>query len=308
MDDEVAAVRAFNRYYTGVIGVLQEGLLETPYSLTEARVIFELAQEAETEVLALRLALDLDAGYLSRLLARFEADGLVVRERSAADARRQIVRLTARGRATFEMLNERSNQEVQALLGRLSPERRARLVSAMLTIEEILGAKPANSYVLRPLGPGDYGWVIQANGAIYAEEFGWDSTYEALVARIVADYVDNRDPVRENAWIAEVAGVRVGCVFCIKEDETTARLRLLLVDPAARGLGLGSALVKACMDFATKAGYQDMVLWTNSVLADARRIYEKAGFELVDSAPHHSFGHHLTSQTWHCPLPPTPTT
>lgn len=302
MGDEVAAVRAFNRYYTGVIGVLQEGLLETPYSLTEARVIFELAQAEETEVLALRRGLDLDAGYLSRLLARFEADGLVVRERSATDARRQIVRLTSRGRATFEVLNERSNQEVRALLARLSPERRARLVSAMRTIEEILGETPPESYVLRPLRPGDYGWVIQANGAIYAEEFGWDSTYEALVARIVADYVDNRDPERENAWIAEVGGARVGCVFCVKEDDTTARLRLLLVDPAARGLGLGSALVKACMDFATKAGYQDMVLWTNSVLSDARRIYEKAGFELVDSAPHHSFGHPLTGQTWHRPL------
>lgn len=305
MDGEVAAVRAFNRYYTGVIGVLQEGLVDTPYSLTEARVVFELAQADETEVLSLRRGLDLDAGYLSRLLARFEADGLVVRERAAADARRQIVRLTERGRATFELLNERSNVEVRALLDRLPAGQRARLVAAMATIRGILdsaGAPP--SYVLRTLGPGDYGWVVQRNGVIYAAEFGWDRSYEALVARIVADYVDNHDPERENAWIAEADGVPSGCVFCVKEDETTARLRLLLVDPAARGLGLGSALVDACIRFAEKAGYREMVLWTNDVLADARRIYQRAGFELVDSTPHHSFGHDLVGQNWRVSLNP----
>lgn len=304
MDEDVAAVRAFNRYYTGVIGVLQEGLLQSPYSLTEARVIFELAQADTADVLGLRRTLDLDAGYLSRLLTRFDSDGLITRERSTADSRRQIVRLTEAGRSTYQMLNDRSNEEVMALLARLPADRRRRLSAAMQTIRGILddAAEAPVPYALRPLGPGDYGWVIHRNGAVYAQEFGWDHSYEALVARIVADYIDTRDPERENAWIAEVDGAPVGCVFCVKEDETTARLRLLLVDPAARGLGLGDALVAECLRFATKAGYKQIVLWTNDVLAAARRIYIRAGFELLDEARHHSFGHDLVGQNWRRPL------
>jgi len=301
--DDVAAVRAFNRFYTGVIGVLDEGLLESPYSLTEARVLFELGQTETTEVLDLRRVLDLDAGYLSRLLTRFEADGLVSRERSPGDARRQVVRLTERGREIQVMLDRRARDEIVALLDRLPESQRRRLVAAMETIETLLDPLPRpGAYTLRPLGPGDYGWVIGRNGSVYAQEFGWDSTYEALVARIVADYIDKRDEKRENAWIAEAGGVPVGCVFCVKEDEDTARLRLLLVDPVARGLGVGGALVDECLRFARAAGYRDMVLWTNSVLADARRIYLRAGFELVEEDRHHSFGHDLVGQTWRLSL------
>jgi GNAT superfamily N-acetyltransferase/DNA-binding PadR family transcriptional regulator len=259
------------------------------------------------EVLELRRTLDLDPGYLSRLLARFEADGLVVRERSSSDARRQLVRLTEQGVAVARMLDERSETQIRALLDGLPAPHRERMVTAMRTIHEILDADFKASeppFTLRPAGPGDYGWVVQRNGAVYAAEYGWDSTYEALVARIVADYIEGRDEKRENAWIAELDGRPVGCVFCVKEDDDTARLRLLLVDPAARGLGVGSALVEECLRFATEAGYREMVLWTNDVLVSARRIYERAGFTLTDSSPHHSFGHDLTGQTWRRPLQP----
>jgi DNA-binding MarR family transcriptional regulator/GNAT superfamily N-acetyltransferase len=305
MTDQIAAVRAFNRRYTGVIGVLQEGVLDTPYTLTEARLLYELGQarapQEPTEVLELRHGLDLDPGYLSRILARFEADGLLTRERSAVDARRQTVRLTDQGAAASQALGERSNDEIRALLDGLPDEHRTRLVAAMGTIHEILdGTTPEVS--IRQARPGDYGWVVERNGYLYHQEYGWDSSYEALVARIVADYLDARDPERENAWIAETRGARVGCVFCMREDDETARLRLLLVDPAARGLGLGSALVDECLGFARQVGYRRMVLWTNDVLTSARHIYQRAGFELVESAPHHSFGRDLVGQTWELPL------
>jgi len=303
MSDDVAAVRAFNRFYTGVIGVLDEGLLRTTYSLTEARVLFELGQADASEVLDLRRRLDLDAGYLSRLLTRFTADGLVVRDRSPQDARRQVVRLTEQGRATQAMLDERAREEIETLLERLPGTGRRQLLSAMETITAVLDQAPrSGKFILRPLGPGDYGWVIHRNGLVYAEEFGWDATYEALVARIVSDYIEGHDPAGENAWIAEVAGEPVGCVFCVREDRSTARLRLLLVDPAARGLGIGAALVDECLLFARQAGYREMVLWTNDVLAAARRIYQHAGFELVEQAPHHGFGHDLVGQTWRLAL------
>ncbi len=301
--DDVATVRAFNRFYTGVIGVLDEGLLSSPYSLTEARVLFELGQQDATEALDLRQKLDLDPGYLSRLLTRFEADGLAVRERSPNDARRQLVRLTERGREVQVLLDERAREEIEALLEKMPEIDRRRLIGAMDTITELLGeSRRPHEYVLRPLGPGDYGWVIHRNGLVYAEEFGWDATYEALVARIISDYIEKRDPAREDAWIAEVAGEPVGCVFCVKEDETTARLRLLLVDPAARGLGVGSALVEECLRYARSVGYAEMVLWTNDVLASARHIYQRAGFQLVEEDRHHSFGHDLVGQTWRLKL------
>jgi DNA-binding MarR family transcriptional regulator/GNAT superfamily N-acetyltransferase len=263
-------------------------------------VIFELAQRDTTEVLALRRSLDLDAGYLSRMLSRFEADGLITRERSAADARRQIIGLTEQGRAAYAMLDERSDEEVRALLAGHSGEQRRRLVTAMDAIRAVLDGTPdaPDSCELRPMRPGDHGWVIQRNAVLYAREYGWDGSYETLLARIVAGYLENHDPARERAWIAEADGEPVGCVFCMREDDTTARLRLLLVEPEARGRGVGGRLVDECLRFAREAGYKDMVLWTNDVLAAARRIYQRAGFELVEEEPHHSFGHDLVGQTW----------
>jgi DNA-binding MarR family transcriptional regulator/GNAT superfamily N-acetyltransferase len=297
--DLVATVRDFNRFYTNVIGVLRGGLLDTPYSLTEARVIFELAQRDAVDAADLRRELDIDAGYLSRILSRFAADGLISRERSGTDARRQVIALTPAGRQAYAVLDERSGAEITSMLDRLGGEQRQRLVGAMTTIREVLGEAPQpRAYVIREPRTGDLGWVIARNGTLYAEEYGWDGTYEALVARIVADYVAKRDPRREAAWIAELDGAAVGCVFCVRRDEETAQLRLLLVDPAARGLGIGGRLVAECLSFAKRAGYRRILLWTNDVLADARRIYERAGFTLGDEERHHSFGHDLVGQTW----------
>jgi DNA-binding MarR family transcriptional regulator/GNAT superfamily N-acetyltransferase len=299
MSDRISSVRAFNRFYTGVIGVLQEGLLRTPYSLTEARAIFELAQRDDLEVGELRRMLGLDAGYVSRILARFEADGLITKQRSPEDARRQVLRLTEAGRSAFEMLDTRSVEEIGGLLSRLSEQDQRRLVGAMGAIEALLGESPQpRSFVLRPFAVGDFGWVIHRHGVLYAQEYGWDETFEALVARIVAGYIENRDPQRENAWIAEVDGERAGCVFCVRREETIAQLRLLLIEPSARGMGIGTRLVEECLRFARRAGYERIMLWTNDVLEDARRIYERAGFELVEEGSHHSFGHDLVEQTW----------
>ncbi len=300
MEDVIARVRAFNRFYTNVIGVLSEKLVRSPYSLTEARVIFELAHRAATEVTVLRRELDLDAGYLSRLLARFDADGLITRERSESDARRQVIRLTDAGRDAYAMLGERADDDVRAVLEPLTEENRRRLVAAMDTIEGVLAqARRPVAYVLRPLRPGDIGWVVHRHGVLYAEEYGWDSTFEALVARVVADYIDKHDARRENAWIAEVDGEPVGCVFCVRRDDTTAQLRLLLVEPSARGMGIGARLVDECLAFARRAGYRSIMLWTNDVLSAARRIYERGGFELAEQGEHHSFGHDLVEQIWH---------
>ncbi|WP_433622465.1 bifunctional helix-turn-helix transcriptional regulator/GNAT family N-acetyltransferase [Nocardia sp. CA-120079] len=300
---DIDAVREFNRRYTRVIGVLREGLLDSRYSLTEARIMFELANSGASEVVTLRRTLDLDPGYLSRILARFEKDGLVQRNRSESDGRRQEVRLTDRGREIFAVLNQRSSAEVGYLLNAHKPAERARLITSMRTIQRILDGPGLGELVLRAPKPGDYGWVIQRNAALYAAEYGWDASYETLVARIVADYLNDHDEHREQAWIAEYDGEPVGCVFCVAENETTARLRLLLVEPTARGLGVGSALVERCVRFATEVGYRDMVLWTNDILTSARHIYQRAGFELVESNPHHSFGHDLVGQTWRLTLP-----
>lgn len=297
--DRAAAVRAFNRFYTGVIGVLQEGLLGTAYSLTEARVIFELAQRLQTDVADLRRVLGVDAGYLSRILNRFESDRLITKERSTSDARRQVIQLTRSGRKVFETLNRRSADENQRLIEKLSDENQRRLLSAMAVIRELLEGSPRTpAFVLRPFRPGDYGWVVYRHGVLYAEEYGWDETFEALVARIVADYVDHRDPRRENAWIAEADGEPVGCVFCVKKEESVAQLRLLLVEPQVRDAGLGTRLVDECIRFARRAGYTQMLLWTNDVLTDARRIYERFGFTLVEEERHHNFGKDLVGQNW----------
>lgn len=297
--DRVEQVRSFNRFYTAVVGLLRDGLLRTSYSLTEARVIFELAQRAATEVVDLRRSLDLDAGYLSRILARFETDGVVVKQRSASDGRRHVIRLTAQGRKTFKMLDRRSSEEIRTMLSALADEEQRRLIGAMGAIQEILQEpRQRISYVIRPPRPGDFGWVVHRHGVLYSEEHGWDETFEALVARIIADYVDQHDVRREAVWIAEVDGEPVGSVFCVKKNARTAQLRLLLVEPRARGMGIGTRLVQECMDFARRAGYAEMTLWTNDVLDDARRIYERAGWKLVDENEHHSFGHDLVGQNW----------
>jgi DNA-binding MarR family transcriptional regulator/GNAT superfamily N-acetyltransferase len=298
-EDVVATVRGFNRFYTNVIGLLRAGLVDTPYTLTEARVMFELAQRDAVEGAWLRQELDIDAGYLSRILSRFESDGLVTRERSGADARRQLIRLSPAGREAFMLLDTRSGERISAMLDRLGDDQRRRLVGAMTTIRELLDdGSPPRAYVLRPPRPGDLGWVIARNAAVYADEFGWDETYEALVARIVADFAGADDQHRQAAWIAELDGAPVGCVFCVRRDDETAQLRLLLVEPAARGLGIGARLVDECLAFAKRAGYRKIMLWTNDVLVNARRIYERAGFTLDGEQPHRSFGHELVGQTF----------
>jgi DNA-binding MarR family transcriptional regulator/GNAT superfamily N-acetyltransferase len=298
--DRVAAVRAFNRFYTSRIGVLGEGFLHTQHSLTEARVLYELGNRHAVEVAELKRRLDMDAGHLSRLLSRLEEQALVARERSEDDGRRQRVRLTDDGKAAFGELDRRSAAEIGDLLDGLGDERQRRLVAAMQAIAEVLGEDPPSdaAVVLRAPHSGDYGWIVHRHGAQYAEEYGWDETFEALVASIVADYAEHHDPKREAAWIAEVDGEPVGCVLCVREDASTAKLRLLLVDPRARGRGIGGRLIDECLRFARRAGYARIVLWTNDVLHDARRLYERAGFELVESGPHHAFGHDLVEQTW----------
>jgi DNA-binding MarR family transcriptional regulator/GNAT superfamily N-acetyltransferase len=302
-DAAVAAVRGFNRFYTNVMGLLRGKYLDTPYSLTEARLLFELAQRETSEVTDLRRTVDIDPGYLSRILARFESDGLIARQRSAADARRQVIRLTGSGRAVVAGLDASSAGQTRDMLAGLRDDDRRRLLDAMRAITETLTESPRpRGYLIRAPRPGDMGWVVQRNAAVYAEEFGWDSSYEGLVARIVADYVDNRDPEAEAAWIAEVDGAPAGCVFCVRENATTARLRLLLVEPWARGLGIGARLVEEVLRFARQVGYSHITLWTNDVLADARRIYQRAGFTLDNESRHHSFGKDLTGQNWSRPL------
>jgi DNA-binding MarR family transcriptional regulator/GNAT superfamily N-acetyltransferase len=304
--ERVEAVRAFNRLITARFGILERGLLGTNHSLTEARVIYELAQDDQLETPVLRSLLGIDSGYISRLLGRLEARRLIKRERSKADARRHVVRLTGRGHEAFAVLDRRSTEQVEGVLGDLSDRDQRRLVGGMNAVRSVLeGRARDNAIVTRSLGPGDYGWVVQRHGALYASEYGWDETFEALVARIVADYVDDRDPRRSSAWIAELDGRPAGCVFCTEKDARTAQLRLLLVEPDARGRGLGGRLVDECLRFARRARYERISLWTNDVLADARRVYERAGFELVDEETHQSFGQKLVGQTWQRDLAPS---
>ncbi len=301
--DRVSAVRAFNRFYTATIGALGEGFLGTPYSLAEARVLYELAQSPARDSADVRRALRIDAGYLSRILARFERRGLIERERSDADRRRHVVRLTARGREEFAVLDDRSRDEVEGLLAPLPEEDRRRLVTAMETVRGILHSPGAEAGIeLRPPRSGDFGWVVQRHGVLYAREYGWDEHFEALVASIVARFIQHYDPQRERCWLAERDGAVVGCVFLVKQSKTVAKLRLLLVEPEARGLGIGTRLVDECVRFARAGGYRKVTLWTNDVLHAARHIYEAAGFRLVHAEPHHSFGHDLVGETWELKL------
>jgi len=295
----VATVREFSRFYTRRLGTLDEGLLDTPWTLTEARVVFELAQAGSTDMAALRTRLAIDSGYLSRLLAKFDAAGLIRRTASATDARRQSLSLTAAGRKLFRTLDERSNRQVAQLLQPLAGPTRESLAGAMRTVMRALDEQPRPAVVeLRGLRPGDLGWVVQRHGEIYAREHGWTMAFEALVARIMADYLEQHRPGRENAWIAEVDGRRAGCVLCVRKDDETAQLRVLLVEAWARGHGLGARLVDECIRFARGCGYRKLVLWTNDVLASARKIYQAAGFVLVGEERHHSFGKDLVGQYW----------
>jgi DNA-binding MarR family transcriptional regulator/GNAT superfamily N-acetyltransferase len=299
-DRRVGDVRHFNRFWTRQIGVLREEYLESPFSLTEVRVLYELAHGEETTASELGEELGLDAGYLSRILRGFEKHGLIHRRPSEADGRRRLLRLTDRGREAFAPLDARSRSEIGAMLGGMSITGQERLVGAMRTIERLLGARPEPvvPYLLRPHQPGDMGWVVHRHGVLYAREYGWDERFEALVAEIVAKFIQQYDPRLERCWIAERDGEIVGCVFLVGESEEIAKLRLLLVEPEARGLGIGSRLVEECIRFARQAGYLKITLWTNDVLNSARRIYEGMGFRLVHEKPHHSFGHDLVGQTW----------
>jgi DNA-binding MarR family transcriptional regulator/GNAT superfamily N-acetyltransferase len=306
MEDQVAAVRWFNRFYTQRIGVLEEGLLNSAFSLTEARVLYELANRENPAAADLCRDLGLDAGYLSRVLGRLVRQGLLTKSAGQADGRRRRLALTEAGRATFAALDSTSRDEVAALLDGLSAAGRERLLGAMATVAKLLGGQPAPgvSYILRPPRPGDLGRVISRHGELYAEEYGWDETFEVLVAGIVADFAKSQDPRRERCWIAEVDGEAVGAVFLVRQSDEAAKLRLLYVEPEARGLGIGARLVEEAIRFARQAGYTTLTLWTNDNLTAARRIYEAAGFKLVREEPHHSFGHDLVGQYWELDLAP----
>jgi DNA-binding MarR family transcriptional regulator/N-acetylglutamate synthase-like GNAT family acetyltransferase len=305
LEDRIAAVRHFNRIFTWQLGVLREGLLHSPYSLTEARILFELAHDDNLTASDLCRELGLDAGYLSRILAALEKQGLIDKVRSQVDGRQRLLHLTPDGKDAFALLDSRSCEEVAEMLSDLSEQEQQRLLKAMQTIENVLGKKGfkfSAPYILRSHEPGDMGWITHRHGVLYAEEYGWDGRFEALVAQIVADFVNNYNPRKERCWIAEMDGEIIGSVFVVRDSETVAKLRLLLVEPKARGLGLGTRLVQECIRFARRSGYQKLMLWTNSVLVAARHIYEKTGFELVAQEEHHSFGCDLVGETWELSL------
>ena len=299
-EERIGDVRQFNRFFTRQIGVLREGLLHSPYPLTDARILFELGQTDQLTASRLGRELGLDAGYLSRILARLEQQGLIEKVRSENDGRQLLLSLSSVGREAFALLDQRSREEVSEMLNDLSEEDQQRLLKAMQTIESVLtkGFKFSEPFVLRPHEPGDMGWVAHRHGVLYAQEYGWDEHFEALVAQIVADFINDYNPARERCWIAEMDGEIIGSVFVVQSSETVAKLRLLLVEPKARGLGLGTRLVEECIRFARRRGYQKLMLWTNNVLLEARHIYVKTGFQLVAEETHHSFGHDLIGETW----------
>jgi DNA-binding MarR family transcriptional regulator/GNAT superfamily N-acetyltransferase len=306
-EERVVAVRRFNRFYTRKIGVLHEGLLGSPMSLTEGRVLYELAQRGSATASQLAGELALDSGYLSRILAGFEKRGMLEKRPSAEDARQLILGLTDQGREMFATIDARSHEEIAELLRPISDTDQARLITALATVETVLGGAQkagAPSYILRTHQPGDIGWIIHRHAVLYAEEYGWDETFEALVAKIAAAFIDNFDHRRERCWIAERDGEIVGSVLLVKDTPEVAKLRLLYVEPKARGLGVGSRLVAECIGFARRSGYRRLTLWTNDILVSARRIYEAAGFSLVREEPHHSFGRDLVGQYWELPLTP----
>jgi DNA-binding MarR family transcriptional regulator/GNAT superfamily N-acetyltransferase len=302
--ERIAAVRHFNRFYTRAIGVLDEGLLATSFSLAEVRVLYEIAQRPGLTARDLARELSLDSGYLSRILQQFGKRGLVRRGTSAADARQRPLTLTAAGRRTFAPIDRRSHRAVAALLAPLRDGDQARLIGAMHLIERLLdrGASPTPPFLLRSHRPGDMGWVVAAHGELYWHEYGWDERFEALVAGIVAEFIEKLDPRRERCWIAERDGERVGSVFLVRKSSVVAKLRLLIVDPKARGQGLGKYLVAECVRFARACGYRTLTLWTQETLLAARHIYREAGFRLAAREPHARFGVPLIGETWNLQL------
>jgi DNA-binding MarR family transcriptional regulator/GNAT superfamily N-acetyltransferase len=297
--DRVARVRAFNRFYTDVIGVLRGTLLDSPYTLTEARVLFELAHGEAVDVARLRTDIDIDRGHLSRVLARLEEAGLIRRTRSERDGRRQDVELTEKGREAAADLDRRSSDSAAALLDAVPDEKQERVLAAMATLEEVLGDRDGPSgFTVRAARPGDYGWIVERHGALYQAEYGYDEQFEGMVAQIVADLIEAREDPGVAVWIAERDGIRVGAICCAREDADTARLRCLLVEPSARGAGIGRYLVDECVRFARRAGYRRMVLYTHDGLDAARRAYERVGFTLEASVPQQAFGTDVVEQTW----------
>jgi DNA-binding MarR family transcriptional regulator/predicted GNAT family N-acyltransferase len=303
-DDQIAAVRAFNRFYTRKLGVLDQQLMKSPFSLSEARVLYELAHRDDPAAKEIGGELGLDPGYLSRIMQKLDESGLITRKPLASDRRQYRLGLTTAGRQAFVKLDRSSHDEVAAMLGQLGAGDRAALVHAMATIARTLepqaAARPA--FLLRSHRPGDIGWVVSRHGAIYAEEFGWDIGFEALVAEIGAQFIKSYDPAREHCWIAEVDGEPVGSIFLVKGSDEVAKLRLLLLEKKARGLGIGRALTEQCIRFARDAGYKTITLWTQSILVAARSIYQRAGFRRVAEQPHHSFGVDLIGETWEMKL------
>jgi DNA-binding MarR family transcriptional regulator/GNAT superfamily N-acetyltransferase len=299
-NQHIAAVRHFNRFYTRQLGLLRKTYLDSPYSLGEMRVLYEIAHGDQPTASDIARALDLDAGYLSRVLRNFEKRGLIRRTTSTEDARQSHLALTARGRKTFQPAEQRSQRDVAKMLAALDAGKQTQLISAMQSIENLLGAAPVPSptYILRDPRIGDFGWMVTRHAELYAQEYGWCEPFEGLCAQIVAVYANKHDPRCERCWIAEMSGENVGCVMLVKDSDEIARLRLLLVDPKARGLGLGQRLVDECVRFARQAGYKKMTLWTHSVLTAARRCYEKAGFTLTSSEPKHSWGKDVVAEYW----------
>jgi DNA-binding MarR family transcriptional regulator/ribosomal protein S18 acetylase RimI-like enzyme len=303
-DEEIAAVRAFNRFYTSKLGFLDQQLLKSPFSLTEARVLYELANRQSPSAKEIGTELGLDAGYLSRIVQKFDEDGLIVRKPFAADRRQYQLSLTAKGRQAFAKLDRSSHDDVADMLAVLPQDDRKRLIAAMAAIERLLGSAGVSpgTAILREPRPGDIGWVVQSHGALYASEYGWDSSFEVLVAEIAAKFLASFDASRDRCWIAELDGAEVGSVFLVRHSDDIAKLRLLLVDPAGRGQGLGRRLVGECITFARACGYRKITLWTQSILVAARKIYQDAGFVLVASEPHRSFGQSLIGETWEMKL------
>ena len=302
--DSIAAVRRFNRFYTRAIGVLDRRYLGSPYSVAENRVLYEIANADGIAPKALGEITGLDAGYLSRILARLQRDGLVARRRSERDGRSARLSLTSQGEIAFAGVNRRSAELVEELLAPVAAPDRRRLVQALQSVQSLLdpAGAAATPVALRPHRPGDMGWVVERHAVLYGAEQGWGPGIEAVTARVCADFLERHDPARERCWIAERAGERLGCVFLVKEDETTARLRLLLLEPSARGLGLGRRLVEECVAFGRAAGYREIVLWTHAVLTRARRIYARAGFQLAETWVHDQFGKPEASETWRLQL------
>jgi DNA-binding MarR family transcriptional regulator/GNAT superfamily N-acetyltransferase len=299
-DGQIAAVRAFNRFYTRKLGVLDQHLMQSPFSLSEGRVLYELAHREELAAKEIGTELGLDAGYLSRIVQKFDEDGLITRKPLASDRRQFQLSLTGKGRQAFAKLDRSSDDEVGAMLAALAPDDRVRLTGAMATIEQLLGEarSAAPRAILREPRPGDMGFVVQSHGALYASEYGFDAAFEALVADIAAKFLTSFDASRERCWIADIEGRPVGSVFLVRHNDEIAKLRLLLVDPAGRGQGLGKRLVDECISFAKARGYRRITLWTQSILVAARKIYQGSGFELVKSEPHRSFGQNLIGETW----------